>query len=113
MWYLHKDGSLVRPRSRVAVARALIQKPFLLVADEPGSSVDPTRAHEILQLLTGICRQDGMTLCVSLHNPILVREYFSRAIGLRSGKIVLDIPAAEISDEQLAQLYALEGSHGV
>ncbi len=98
---------------RVAVARALIQDPFLVAADEPVSSVDPARAREVLQLLTGICRQDGLTLCVSLHDPILVKEFFHRVVGLRAGQVVLDTPASELNDTMLAELYALEGGHGL
>jgi phosphonate transport system ATP-binding protein len=98
---------------RVAVARALIQKPHLLLADEPVASVDPARAREVLALLVEICRQDGLTLCVSLHTPGLVREFFDRVIGLRDGQVVLDVPAGDLTDDQLAAIYALEGSGGV
>jgi len=98
---------------RVAVARALIQQPSLLVADEPVSSVDPARAREVLRLLTDICRQDGLTLCVSLHDPDLVAEFFPRVVGLREGRIVFDADPQTLEPDQLEQLYALEPDHGV
>lgn len=98
---------------RVAVARALIQEPFLLAADEPVASVDPARAREVLGLLTEICRHDGLTLCVSLHDPALVREFFERVIGLRQGRMVLDVPVGDLTDTRLETLYALEDGHGV
>lgn len=98
---------------RVAVARALIQKPAILVADEPVSSVDPARAREILQLVTDICRQDGLTLCVSLHDPDLVRDFFPRMVGLRAGKIVLDCAPGDLTEAQLEQLYTLETDLGL
>ena len=98
---------------RVAVARALIQKPAILVADEPVSSVDPARAREVLQLVTDICRQEGLTLCVSLHDPDLVRDFFPRVVGLRSGRIVLDTSADAMTPAQLEKLYSLGDDGGV
>nr|MEE4267587.1 phosphonate ABC transporter ATP-binding protein [Candidatus Krumholzibacteria bacterium] len=98
---------------RVALARALIQKPQVLAADEPVASVDPSRSREILALLTELGRQEGLTLCVSLHDPQLVREFFPRVIGMRQGRVVLDEPAAEITAAQLDRLYALEVDDGL
>lgn len=93
---------------RVAIARALFQRPHLLLADEPVSSVDPARAADLLELLTGICAEVGLTLVVSLHSPDLARRYFDRLVGLREGRIVFDAPAKAVSDSELAALYALE-----
>lgn len=98
---------------RVAVARALIQKPSLLAADEPVSSVDPSRSREILSLLTHLGSQDDMTLCVSLHDPQLVMDYFTRVIGLREGRLVFDVSASELDETRLKDLYALTDSHGI
>lgn len=98
---------------RVAVARALYQNPGLLLADEPVSSVDPARARASLELLTGICRQENLTLCVSLHDPGLARDLFQRVVGLREGRVVFDSPAAAVTDAQLTALYRLDPDHGV
>jgi phosphonate transport system ATP-binding protein len=100
-------------QQRVALARALFQKPGLLLADEPVSSVDPARAADLLDLLTGICREEGLTLCVSLHDPDLALRYFPRIIGLRDGRIAFDRAAAEVTAEDLAPLYSLEAADGV
>lgn len=98
---------------RVALARALIQKPSLLAADEPVSSVDPSRSREILSLLTQLGVGDDLTLCVSLHNPQLVREFFTRVVGLRDGRLVFDVPANAMDAAQLDDLYALVDTRGL
>lgn len=98
---------------RVAVARALIQHPVVLAADEPVASVDPARAREILALLTGLSQEHGLTLCVSLHDPTLVREFFPRTIGMRAGRIVFDLATEVLDDDRLATLYTLEADDGL
>jgi phosphonate transport system ATP-binding protein len=94
-------------QQRVAIARALWQQPRTLLADEPVSSLDPARARDVLRLLTGICREDGLTLLVSLHQFELAREFFPRLIGLRAGRIVFDKPSAEVGEAEYHALYDL------
>lgn len=94
-------------RQRVAIARALYQDPRVLLADEPVSSVDPARAADTIRLLTEISRDEGLTLCVSLHNLDLAREFFPRLVGLRRGRIVFDCKTAELDDNEFAALYDL------
>jgi phosphonate transport system ATP-binding protein len=71
------------------------------------SSVDPARARDTVALLTEVSREGGLTLCSSLHNLELAREFFPRLIGLRGGRVAFDLPAAEVSAEQFASLYSL------
>lgn len=92
-------------RQRVAIARLLVQDPELILADEPVSSLDPTRAAEILGLLRAPGRR--ATVVVSLHQPELARQHCTRAVGLREGSIAFDIAASELHDDLLADLYAL------
>ena len=94
-------------RQRVALARALYQQPTCLLADEPVSSVDPARARDMVQLLTRISREQNLTLCMSLHNLELAREFFPRIIGMRSGRIVFDGPGHRIGDDTFQDLYDL------
>lgn len=92
-------------RQRVAIARALYQEPQVLLADEPVSSVDPARAREAIKLLCSISRERGLTLCVSLHNLDLAREFFPRLIGLKNGRIVFDRAADSLGEEEFQGLY--------
>ncbi|CAN5369473.1 phosphonate ABC transporter ATP-binding protein [soil metagenome] len=92
-------------RQRVAIARLLVQRPELVLADEPVSSLDPGRAAEILGLLN--IAAEGSAMVVSLHQPELARTHCTRAIGLSAGRLVFDLPVSELDDDRLASLYAL------
>jgi phosphonate transport system ATP-binding protein len=94
----------------VALARALWQQPAALLADEPVSSLDPSRARNVLSLLARMSEEEGLTLCVSLHQFDLAREFFPRLIGLRAGQIVFDKPAVAVGDAEYQALYNLTGS---
>lgn len=95
-------------QQRVAVARALFQEPMALLADEPVSSVDPARARDIIQLLTGVSSERGLTLCVSLHNVELACASFPRVVGLRAGRIMFDGPPSALDHDELRELYRIE-----
>src|SRR4051794_15509473 len=94
-------------RQRVAIARALYQEPAALLADEPVSSVDPARARDTVAVLTSVSRERGLTLCMSLHNLELAREFFPRLVGMRRGRIVFDRPTDELTDTEFEDLYQL------
>ncbi len=95
-------------RQRVAVARALFQEPSVLLADEPVSSVDPARARETVELLVDISQRAGLTLCMSLHNLELAREFLPRLVGLRDGVAIFDRPTDRLDDRDFYSLYELE-----
>ncbi len=92
-------------RQRVAIARLLVQQPALVLADEPVSSLDPARAAETLGLLR--VPTERATFVVSLHQPELARKHCTRAIGLREGSVVFDLPVDRLDDALLTDLYAL------
>lgn len=94
-------------QQRVAIARALYQQPEAILADEPVSSVDPARASDTVRLLTEISRAAGLTLCMSLHNIDVAREFFPRLIGLRHGRVVFDRATEDLDDAEFKDLYRL------
>lgn len=97
-------------QQRVALARALFQDPRALLADEPVSSVDPTRARALMELLHDVASERGLPLVVSLHDADLARDLFGRIVGLRDGRIAFDLPAEQVDEALLTNLYALPGS---
>ncbi len=94
-------------QQRVAIARALFQHPAALLADEPVSSVDPARARDTVKLLCDLSAEHGFTLCVSLHDLALAREFFPRLIGMRKGRIVFDGAPDDLSGQDQGALYDL------
>ena len=95
-------------QQRVAIARLMVQSPRIILADEPVSSLDPAQAAEILKLLTGLADDTGGALIASLHTPDLIKEHFTRVIGLRRGVLQFDIPARELTPPVLDALYDLD-----
>ena len=92
-------------QQRVAIARALAQEPEILLADEPVSNLDPRLSREILELLAGAASRRNLTLVINLHQPRLAREFGSRIIGLRAGRIVWEGRASELSPDALSVIY--------
>ena len=106
------DKALVRAdqlsggqQQRVGIARALVQKPRLILADEPVASLDPATAERVLSLLHGICRADGLTAVISLHQLDFARRFGERIIGLAAGHIVFDGPPERLDDVTAARIY--------
>jgi phosphonate transport system ATP-binding protein len=93
-------------QQRVAIARVLVQDPEVILADEPVSSVDPSLASTIVQLLVDISRNTQKTLLVSLHSVDLALAYFPRVIGIKHGIAAFDLPTDKVSEPMLQALYA-------
>lgn len=92
-------------QQRVGLARALMQEPQLILADEPVSSLDPATSRQIMDLLADFNKQDGVAVICNLHLPSLAREYGSRIIALNEGRIVYDGPATDLSENELNSFY--------
>jgi len=95
-------------RQRVGIARAVMQQPALLLADEPTSSLDPKTSVEIMQLLTDIARERGIPVIINMHDVELARRFADRIIGMSAGKIVFDGPPQQLSDSTLKIIYGGE-----
>jgi phosphonate transport system ATP-binding protein len=91
-------------QQRVAVARALFGGPGILLADEPTSSLDPTTAHDIADLLLDHAGR-GATLIFCSHWVSIARDRVTRVIGIRGGKLVLDARPADVTADALDELY--------
>ncbi|MEO7057756.1 MAG: phosphonate ABC transporter ATP-binding protein [Caldimonas sp.] len=95
-------------RQRVGIARALMQRPELLLADEPTSSLDPRTAVEIMELIAGLGRELAIPVIVNIHNVDLARRYADRIIGMKNGEIVFDGAPGALEDTQLKFIYGGE-----
>jgi len=93
---------------RVGIARVLYQQAGLMLADEPVSAMDPALADHTLAILAHDAQQRGATLVASLHAVELALSRFPRIVGIREGRMLFDKAAAEVSQDDLASLYASE-----
>ena len=95
-------------QQRVGIARAMMQDPEMILADEPVASLDPVLAHSIMQHLETINKEDGVIVLCSLHFLDLVHRYADRAIALNEGKLVFDGSPREIDDIKFKEIYGKE-----
>lgn len=92
-------------QQRVGIARAVAQQPRLILADEPVASLDPATAARVLDLLRTICKADGITAVVSLHQVDLARSFADRVIGLQAGAVVFDGTPDQLCEASLERIY--------
>ena len=97
-------------RQRVGLARTLLAPASLWLIDEPLSALDPTRAQQAINTLVQAAQQRGATLVATLHQVDAALAHFPRIVGLRDGALEFDLPAAQVTPERLARLYANEST---
>jgi phosphonate transport system ATP-binding protein len=92
-------------QQRAAIARALVQKAKLLLADEPIASLDPESSRRVMEILSDVNKRDGITVLVSLHQVDYAIRYCGRTIALKDGKIVYDGPSTSLTPAFLREIY--------
>jgi phosphonate transport system ATP-binding protein len=92
----------------VAIARALMQQPDIVLADEPIASLDPLNATKVMDALKTINREDGITVVVNLHHLDTARDYCDRIVGMAAGRIVFDGPPEALSPSLARDIYGQE-----
>ena len=98
---------------RVAICRALVQEPELILADEPVASLDPRNTKLVMDALARINAQFGITVVVNLHSLDLARTYCDRLIGMAAGKVVFDGVPETLTDDVAHALYGIEANEVV
>ncbi|NLT74157.1 MAG: phosphonate ABC transporter ATP-binding protein [Chloroflexi bacterium] len=95
-------------QQRVGIARALMQDPEMILADEPVSALDPATSHSVLRYLEEINREDGTTILCNLHFLDLARRYGTRIIALKAGRLIFDGLPSEIDRDRFREIYGEE-----
>ncbi|MFN8674591.1 MAG: phosphonate ABC transporter ATP-binding protein [Candidatus Sericytochromatia bacterium] len=104
--YKRADALSGGQQQRVAIARTLMQKPSLILADEPVASLDPKLSREVLSILKKVCQEDGISALVSLHTLELTKLYSDRIIGFQGGNLTFDGNAEQLNNEEIEKVYA-------
>ena len=95
-------------RQRVGIARALIQKPVILLVDEPTASLDPKTSRQIMRLITELCEENQLAAIINIHDVALAQMYAERIVGLREGSIVYDGSPDDLKPDVLTEIYGKE-----
>ena len=103
--YTRADRLSGGQQQRVGIARAIVKKPVLLLADEPGASLDPLIAFSILTLLKDINRTHGITVVCNLHQVDFALRFADRIVGLAGGRIVMDKPTGAVDEGYIQDIY--------
>ena len=97
-------------QQRAAIARAMEQRARIILADEPIASLDPESARMVMECLTALNQNDGVTVLVSLHQVQFAFQYCPRSIAMKEGRVVYDGPSADLTPTALRNIYGLKSA---
>jgi phosphonate transport system ATP-binding protein len=103
--YNRADALSGGQQQRVGIARALMQEPELMLADEPVASLDPATSHSVMDYLQALNKEDGITVLCSLHFLSLARTYADRIIALKDGRMEFDGDPHDIDEQRFKDIY--------
>ncbi len=95
-------------RQRVGIGRALMQRPDLLLVDEPTASLDPKTSRQIMRIIVELAHERGTPTLLNIHNVPLAQSYADRIVGLVAGKIVFDGRPGDLDERMLTEIYGEE-----
>lgn len=93
-------------RQRVGVVRALMQRPEILLADEPTASLDPKTSEQIMSLLRDLANELNLPVVINIHNVTEAKEYSDRIVGMRYGRIIFDDKPDALTRDEMDKIYA-------
>lgn len=94
-------------QQRIGIARALVQQPRVILADEPVASLDPATADAVLSLLVELGRASRIAVVINLHQVEAARRFADRIVGLRAGQVAFDGPPSQLTPAVLEALYGV------
>ena len=89
----------------MGIARALLQRPKILLVDEPTSSLDPRTSEAVMRLIVELAAEDGIPALVNIHDVPMARAFARRIVGLNDGRVVYDGPVDGLTPEVLERIY--------
>ncbi|MDR2300542.1 MAG: phosphonate ABC transporter ATP-binding protein [Deltaproteobacteria bacterium] len=92
-------------QQRAAIARALVQRASIILADEPIASLDPESSILVMELLRKLNKEEGLTVVVSLHQVDYAMKYCPRAVALGFGKVLYDGPSEDLTVDRMKTIY--------